>query len=222
MSEYILWLDELGMGDLEKVGGKNASLGEMITHLKDLGVNVPGGFATTAEAFRDFLDQSGLADRIDSVLDKLNVDDTRALVKAGGEIRQWIMDTPLPGELEQAVRAAYAKMQARHGDDLAVAVRSSATAEDLPDASFAGQQETFLNVCGIDAVLEKIHAVFAREMPELDDEFAKDVSEFDTLDELKEDLKKKIQDREDHKIEHEVEDSVLAKAVENASMEIPE
>ncbi len=161
MSEYILWLDELGMGDLEKVGGKNASLGEMITHLKDLGVNVPGGFATTAEAFRDFLEQSGLADRIESALDELNVDDTRALVKAGGEIRQWIMDTPLPDELEQAVREAYAKMQARHGDDLAVAVRSSATAEDLPDASFAGQQETFLNVCGIDAVLEKIHAVFA-------------------------------------------------------------
>ncbi len=161
MSEYILWLDELGMGDLEKVGGKNASLGEMITHLKDLGVNVPGGFATTAEAFRNFLEQSGLAGRIGKALDELDADDTRALAKTGGEIRQWIMDTPLPDDLEQAIRQAYAKMQERYGEDLAVAVRSSATAEDLPDASFAGQQETFLNVCGIEAVLEKIHAVFA-------------------------------------------------------------
>ncbi|RFF31956.1 phosphoenolpyruvate synthase [Wenzhouxiangella sediminis] len=161
MSEYILWLDELGMGDLEKVGGKNASLGEMITHLKDLGVNVPGGFATTAEAFRNFLEQSGLAERIGKALDELDADDTRALAKTGGEIRQWIMDTPLPDDLEQAIREAYAKIQERYGKDLAVAVRSSATAEDLPDASFAGQQETFLNVCGIEAVLEKIHAVFA-------------------------------------------------------------
>jgi pyruvate,water dikinase len=149
------------MGDLEKVGGKNASLGEMITHLKDLGVNVPGGFATTAEAFRNFLDQSGLAERIGKALDELDADDTRALAKTGGEIRQWIMDTPLPDDLEQAIREAYAKIQERYGKDLAVAVRSSATAEDLPDASFAGQQETFLNVCGIEAVLEKIHAVFA-------------------------------------------------------------
>ncbi|NBB91612.1 MAG: phosphoenolpyruvate synthase [Gammaproteobacteria bacterium] len=161
MSEYILWLDELGMGDLEKVGGKNASLGEMITHLKDLGVNVPGGFATTAGAFRKFLDQSGLAERIGKALDALDADDTRALAKTGADIRQWVMDTPLPDDLEQAIRDAYAKIQERYGENLAVAVRSSATAEDLPDASFAGQQETFLNVCGIEAVLEKIHAVFA-------------------------------------------------------------
>jgi pyruvate,water dikinase len=149
------------MGDLEKVGGKNASLGEMITHLKDLGVNVPGGFATTAGAFRKFLDQSGLAERIGKALDALDADDTRALAKTGADIRQWVMDTPLPDDLEQAIRDAYAKIQERYGENLAVAVRSSATAEDLPDASFAGQQETFLNVCGIEAVLEKIHAVFA-------------------------------------------------------------
>jgi pyruvate,water dikinase len=149
------------MGDLEKVGGKNASLGEMIKHLSDLGVNVPGGFATTAEAFREFLEQSGLAGRIGEALGALDSDDTRALAKTGSEIRQWIMDTPLPADLEQAIRDAYERMQERHGADLAVAVRSSATAEDLPDASFAGQQETFLNVCGIDAVLEKIHEVFA-------------------------------------------------------------
>ncbi|WP_376690879.1 phosphoenolpyruvate synthase [Wenzhouxiangella sp. EGI_FJ10409] len=161
MSEYILWLDELGMGDLEKVGGKNASLGEMIKHLSDLGVNVPGGFATTADAFRQFLEQSGLAGRIGEALDALDADDTRALAKTGGEIRQWIMDTPLPADLEQAIRDAYVQMQERYGSDLAVAVRSSATAEDLPDASFAGQQETFLNVCGIESVLEKIHEVFA-------------------------------------------------------------
>lgn len=161
MSEYILWLDELGMGDLERVGGKNASLGEMITHLKNLDVNVPGGFATTAAAFRDFIEQSGLAGRISSALADLDTDDTRALEKTGADIRGWIMDTPLHEPLEQAVRQAYEKMQQRYGAGLAVAVRSSATAEDLPDASFAGQQETFLNVRGIDAVLEKIHAVFA-------------------------------------------------------------
>ncbi|QOC21245.1 phosphoenolpyruvate synthase [Wenzhouxiangella sp. AB-CW3] len=161
MSEYILWLDELGMGDLEKVGGKNASLGEMISHLSETGVSVPGGFATTAQAFRDFLDQSGLAERIKDHLSSLDPEDTRALARTGQQIRQWIMETPLQAELEQSVREAYSRMQSEHGDNLAVAVRSSATAEDLPDASFAGQQETFLNVCGIDSVLEKIHAVFA-------------------------------------------------------------
>jgi pyruvate, water dikinase len=161
VSEYILWLDQLGMGDLEKVGGKNASLGEMISHLSETGVTVPGGFATTAGAYREFLDQSGLAERIKARLAELDPEDTRALAQTGQEIRQWIMDTPLQPGLEQAVRDAYDRMQAEHGKDLAVAVRSSATAEDLPDASFAGQQETFLNVCGIDSVLEKIHAVFA-------------------------------------------------------------
>ncbi len=161
MTEYILWLDELGMGDLEKVGGKNASLGEMISNLGHLDVNVPGGFATTAAAFREFLDQSGLARRIQDRLATLDADDTRALAATGQEIRSWIMETPLQPALDAAIRKAWSDMEARYGNDLAVAVRSSATAEDLPDASFAGQQETFLNVRGLDAVLEKIHAVFA-------------------------------------------------------------
>ncbi|MGY6630846.1 MAG: phosphoenolpyruvate synthase [Wenzhouxiangella sp.] len=161
MTQYILWLDELGMGDLDKVGGKNSSLGEMIGNLSELGVKVPGGFATTADAFREFLDQSGLARRIQDTLSTLDEEDTRALAATGQQIRQWIMDTPLQPALEQAIREAWATMQSRYGENLAVAVRSSATAEDLPDASFAGQQETFLNVRGIDDVLVKIHAVFA-------------------------------------------------------------
>ena len=161
MTEYILWLDQLGMNDLEKVGGKNASLGEMIANLSDLGVNVPGGFATTADAFREFLEQSGLDGRIRAALNDLDSDDTRALAAAGESIRGWIMDTPLQEPLQAAIREAWVKMQKRHGDHLAVAVRSSATAEDLPDASFAGQQETFLNVVGIEDVLQKILAVFA-------------------------------------------------------------
>lgn len=161
MTEYILWLDQLGMNDLEKVGGKNASLGEMIGHLADAGVRVPGGFATTADAFREFLDQSGLAGKIQDRLASLDTEDTRALAQAGQEIRQWIMETPLQSPLQNAITEAFAKMSTQYGDDMAVAVRSSATAEDLPDASFAGQQETFLNVRGIDDVLEKLHAVFA-------------------------------------------------------------
>jgi len=149
------------MNDLEKVGGKNASLGEMIGHLADAGVRVPGGFATTADAFREFLDQSGLAGKIQERLASLDIEDTRALADAGQEIRQWIMETPLQAPLQNAITEAFAKMSAQYGEDMAVAVRSSATAEDLPDASFAGQQETFLNVRGIDDVLEKLHAVFA-------------------------------------------------------------
>jgi len=161
VTDYILWLDELGMDDLDKVGGKNASLGEMIGNLSELGVSVPGGFATTADAFREFLDQSGLARRIQDELEDLDPEDTRALAATGQKVRQWIMDTPLQPALESAIRTAYETMQKRYGDELAVAVRSSATAEDLPDASFAGQQETFLNVRGLDQVLEKLHAVFA-------------------------------------------------------------
>ncbi|MFU8830981.1 MAG: phosphoenolpyruvate synthase [Wenzhouxiangella sp.] len=161
MTEYILWLDELGMKDLEKVGGKNSSLGEMISHLSGLGVSVPGGFATTADAFREFLDQSGLAGRIQDTLKTLDSEDTRALAATGTRIRQWIMETPLQPPLEKAIREAWETMKQRYGENLAVAVRSSATAEDLPDASFAGQQETFLNCQGLDEVLEKIHAVFA-------------------------------------------------------------
>lgn len=159
--EYILWLDQLGMGDLDKVGGKNASLGEMISHLADAGVRVPGGFATTAEAFREFLDQSGLATKIQTRLATLDIEDTRALAAAGAEIREWIMTTPLQAPLQSAIETSFATLTERYGPEIAVAVRSSATAEDLPDASFAGQQETYLNVRGIQDVLEKVHAVFA-------------------------------------------------------------
>ncbi len=161
MSDYIRWLNDLGMDDLEQVGGKNASLGEMIRHLSQAGVSVPGGFATTASAFREFTQQSGLADRISQRLKGLDVDDVKALTKAGVEIRQWVMDTPFTPALQQAVEQAFEKMTSDAGAELSVAVRSSATAEDLPDASFAGQQETFLNVSGIEQVLERMHEVFA-------------------------------------------------------------
>jgi pyruvate,water dikinase len=150
------------MTDLGKVGGKNASLGEMIGNLAKLGVSVPGGFATTADAFQTYLEKSGLAKRIQERLATLDVDDVDELVRGGKEIRGWIVDTALPADLEQAIRGAYIKLCKDAGaDDIAVAVRSSATAEDLPDASFAGQQETFLNVVGIDDVLHKVKEVFA-------------------------------------------------------------
>ncbi|MFU8877050.1 MAG: phosphoenolpyruvate synthase [Wenzhouxiangellaceae bacterium] len=161
MTEYIRWLDQSGMNDLEQVGGKNASLGEMISNLASSGVNVPGGFATTATAFRDFLAETGLDERIRKRMDGLDVEDVRSLAEAGREIRQWIVDTPLPERLSEEVRTAWAEMEKRFGSDIAVAVRSSATAEDLPDASFAGQQETFLNVRGLEEVGRKIHEVFA-------------------------------------------------------------
>ena len=162
MSDLVLWLDALRMSDLGKVGGKNASLGEMIGNLSKLGVSVPGGFATTADAFQAYLEKSGLARRIQDRLEHLDVDNVDELVKGGKEIRGWIVDTALPAELEQAIRDAYTKLCKDAGAaDIAVAVRSSATAEDLPDASFAGQQETFLNVVGIDDVLHKVKEVFA-------------------------------------------------------------
>ncbi|WP_250633396.1 phosphoenolpyruvate synthase [Pinirhizobacter soli] len=162
MSDLVLWLDALRMSDLGKVGGKNASLGEMIGNLSKLGVSVPGGFATTADAFQAYLEKSGLAKRIQDRLEHLDVDNVDELVKGGKEIRGWIVDTALPAELEQAIRDAYVKLCKDAGAaDIAVAVRSSATAEDLPDASFAGQQETFLNVVGIDDVLHKVKEVFA-------------------------------------------------------------
>ncbi|MBC6941624.1 MAG: phosphoenolpyruvate synthase [Xanthomonadales bacterium] len=162
MSELVLWLDSLRMSDLGKVGGKNASLGEMIGHLGQLGVSVPGGFATTAQAYQDYLAKSGLDLRIQQRLATLDVEDVDALTAAGGEIRGWIVDTALPAPLDEAIRAAYARLcREAGGGEVAVAVRSSATAEDLPDASFAGQQETFLNVCGIDDVLHKVKEVFA-------------------------------------------------------------
>jgi phosphohistidine swiveling domain-containing protein len=162
LNHLVLWLDQLRMTDLGKVGGKNASLGEMIGNLAKLGVSVPGGFATTADAFQSYLEKSGVAERIAARLNGLDVDDVDALVKAGKEIREWVIETPLPAELDQAIRDAYAKLCKDAGaDDIAVAVRSSATAEDLPDASFAGQQETFLNVVGIEDVLHKVKEVFA-------------------------------------------------------------
>ncbi len=161
MAQYIAWLDELGMKDLGQVGGKNASLGEMISELSELGVDVPGGFATTADAFREYLEGSGLKQRIDLALDELDVDDTQALIATGQKVRGWIMETPFPAALQSAIEDAWQLLVERSGKEPAVAVRSSATAEDLPDASFAGQQETFLNVCGLPDVLAKIHEVFA-------------------------------------------------------------
>ncbi|WP_405233488.1 phosphoenolpyruvate synthase [Lentisalinibacter salinarum] len=159
MEPYVVPLEALGMGDVDRVGGKNASLGEMIANLAAAGVTVPGGFATTAQAYRDFLRHEGLADRINQRLDTLDVDDIKDLTAAGSEIRQWIMDTPLPPRLREDITAAWEEMTG--GEDIAVAVRSSATAEDLPDASFAGQQETFLNVKGLERLIEAIHKVFA-------------------------------------------------------------
>ena len=159
--DYTLKFETLGMADIERVGGKNASLGEMIHHLTDAGVRVPGGFATTAEAYREFLSSNGLWERIDEALAKLDIEDVQALSAAGAQIRQWIIDAPLQAPLEHAISAAYQDLQAAAGGDFTVAVRSSATAEDLPDASFAGQQETFLNVHGLDQVLHAIKEVFA-------------------------------------------------------------
>ncbi|WP_405241521.1 phosphoenolpyruvate synthase [Lentisalinibacter salinarum] len=159
MEPYVVPLEALGMGDVDRVGGKNASLGEMIANLAAAGVTVPGGFATTAQAYRDFLRHEGLADRINQRLDTLDIDDIKDLTAAGSEIRQWIMDTPLPPRLREDITAAWEEMTG--GEDIAVAVRSSATAEDLPDASFAGQQETFLNVKGLERLIEAIHKVFA-------------------------------------------------------------
>ncbi len=159
MKRYIMPLDQLGMGDVESVGGKNASLGEMISNLERLGVTVPGGFATTADAYRDFLAQDGLADRIREKLDKLDVDDVDQLVSTGHEIRTWIRQTPLQPRLQEEVTKAWQEMT--KGAEIAVAVRSSATAEDLPEASFAGQQETYLNVTGLDNVIKAVHEVFA-------------------------------------------------------------
>ncbi len=152
--------EQLRMHDVEVVGGKNASLGEMISQLAASGVRVPGGFATTAHAFRQFLRHAGLAERIEARLATLNTDDVRALAAAGAEIRQWIVETPFPADLDAAIRAQYHLLAADH-PEATFAVRSSATAEDLPDASFAGQQETFLNVIGIDEVLHHMKEVFA-------------------------------------------------------------
>lgn len=160
MDQNVVWYDALSMNDVDKVGGKNASLGEMVANLSNAGVKVPNGYATTAYAFNQFLEANQLNDRIYKLLDELDVSDVNALKQAGTKIRQWVLDAPFPTELEAGIREYYQALG--HGDDmLPVAVRSSATAEDLPDASFAGQQETFLNVRGIDAVIEATKHVFA-------------------------------------------------------------
>ncbi len=159
MAAYVIPLSELGMGDVDTVGGKNASLGEMISNLAKNDVRVPGGFATTAEAYRDFLSYQGLEAKIQATTKSLNVDDVVALAKTGAEIRGWIIDAPLPEKLEAEIRTAYAEL-IKDGE-ASFAVRSSATAEDMPDASFAGQQETFLNISGIENILHAIKEVFA-------------------------------------------------------------
>jgi len=159
LQPYIINLDQLGMQDVETVGGKNASLGEMIANLSNLGVDVPGGFATTSAAYREFLAADGLDARINALLSDLDVDNIAALTAAGKTIRDWIIDTDLPDKLMVDVRTAWDEMSA--GRDITVAVRSSATAEDLPDASFAGQQETFLNVRGFEHLIDAMHQVFA-------------------------------------------------------------
>ncbi|GAM66406.1 phosphoenolpyruvate synthase [Vibrio sp. JCM 19236] len=160
MQDLTLWFNTLSMNDVDKVGGKNASLGEMVSNLANAGVSVPNGFATTSYAFQQFLKHDGLNDRIYELLNKLNVEDIDALRETGATLRQWILDAPFPAELEENIRRDYAEL-IDNNEELSVAVRSSATAEDLPDASFAGQQETFLNVKGIDSVLEATKHVFA-------------------------------------------------------------
>jgi len=162
LTRNVLWLHDLRLSDLAQVGGKNSSLGEMIGELSGLGVSVPGGFATTADAFKAFIAHNTLHQRIYDKLATIDVEDVPALTKAGAEIRGWVIDAPLQPDLDADIRTAYAKLCADSGaNDIAVAVRSSATAEDLPDASFAGQQETFLNVTGADDVVHKVKEVFA-------------------------------------------------------------
>ncbi len=161
MSSQVLWYSNLRMGDVEVVGGKNASLGEMISNLAASGVKVPNGFATTAEAYREFLKYEGLDQKISDQLKALDIEDVEALAVAGKAIRAAVVKAPFPERLEKEIREAYAALVEESGTEISVAVRSSATAEDLPDASFAGQQETFLNVTGIDNVLHAIREVFA-------------------------------------------------------------
>ena len=161
MTRHVIAFDHLRMTDVAQVGGKNASLGEMISQLSGTGVRVPGGFATTAQAYRDFLDHRGLAGRINAALAALDVDDVDALARTGAQIRRWIVETPLPPALEAEIKTHYEALADGGDDDASFAVRSSATAEDLPDASFAGQQESFLNIQGFQNILQAIREVFA-------------------------------------------------------------
>jgi pyruvate,water dikinase len=158
MSCYVIPFQQLRMTDVDRVGGKNASLGEMISQLTAAGVRVPGGFATTAQAYRDFLAHQGLANRIHAALEKLDVDDVIALVDTGAQIRRWISETPFPPRLEDDLRTHYERLVAE--GEGTFAVRSSATAEDLPDASFAGQQETFLNISDFENILHAMREMF--------------------------------------------------------------
>jgi len=160
VTDYVVSLQRLGLDDVEHVGGKNASLGEMISNLSEVGISVPGGFATTAQAYRDLLEQSGLNKRIHEALDKLDVNDVVELARTGAMIRQWVMEAEFPAQLDQEIREHFALLS-EGNPDISVAVRSSATAEDLPDASFAGQQETFLNIRGVDNVIRAAKEVFA-------------------------------------------------------------
>jgi pyruvate,water dikinase len=161
MIEYVVELDQLSMDDVSRVGGKNASLGEMLQNLAPLGVSVPGGFATTADAYREFLVQDGLKDKIAERLHQLDITDIAALQATGSDIRRWINEVPFPAEMEKAIDQAYGQLEKEYGHEATWAVRSSATAEDLPDASFAGQQETFLNVSGLANIKQSIREVFA-------------------------------------------------------------
>ncbi len=157
----VAWLKDLRLADLPQVGGKNASLGEMTSALSAAGIRVPGGFATTADAFREFLSAGGLDKRIAAELEKLDPSDVQALAACGKKIRGWISAAPFPAELERDIRSFYQQLESQTSSECSFAVRSSATAEDLPEASFAGQQETYLNIRGVDNVLEAIRHVFA-------------------------------------------------------------
>ena len=161
MIENVVWLKDVGMSDVEKVGGKNASLGEMISGLNSQGVRVPGGFATTAEAFESFLEHSDLKNKINKLLSSLDITNIQELTKTGLLIRQWVEEAPFPDELQKSIVESYEKLSNQFGSDVTFAVRSSATAEDLPEASFAGQQETYLNVSGIDDILTAVRKVYA-------------------------------------------------------------
>ena len=161
MIENVIWLKDVGMSDVDKVGGKNASLGEMISGLESQGVRVPGGFATTAEAFESFLEHSDLKNKINKLLSDLDITDISALTKTGLLIRQWVEEAPFPDELHQSIVKSYDELTQQLGPEVTFAVRSSATAEDLPEASFASQQETYLNVSGIEDILTAVRKVFA-------------------------------------------------------------
>jgi pyruvate,water dikinase len=161
MIENVVWLKDVGMSDVERVGGKNASLGEMISGLNSQGVRVPGGFATTAQAFESFLDHSDLKNKINELLSNLDITNIQELTKTGLIIRQWVEEAPFPKDLHQSIVQSYEKLTQQLGSDVTFAVRSSATAEDLPEASFAGQQETYLNVSGIDDILIAVRKVYA-------------------------------------------------------------